>query len=56
MELLRLAFNPVVPFPAVLADRETECRKYGGDGGERDVDDDAPFVLCVVSHSLLLKV
>ena len=37
----------------VLANRESECRKDGCQGGERDIDDDAPFIFTFVGHNLL---
>lgn len=33
-----------------LADREAEGREDGGEGGESDVYNDAPFVFILVSH------
>ena len=33
-----------------LANREAEGRKDGGQGGESDVYDDAPFVFILVGH------
>ena|GEM_PF-4973717 len=35
-------------------DGETKGRENGGDGGQSDVDDDAPLVFRILSHSFLL--
>ena len=38
----------------VSPDGETKGREHGGDGGQSDVDDDAPLVFRILSHSFLL--
>ena len=35
-------------------DGETKGREHGGDGGQSNVDDDAPLVFRILSHSFLL--
>ena len=38
----------------VSPDGETKGREHGGDGGQSNVDDDAPLVFRILSHSFLL--
>ena len=38
----------------VSPDAETKGRENGGDGGQSNVDDDAPLVFRILSHSFLL--
>ena len=38
----------------VSPDGETKGREHGGDGGQGNVDDDAPLVFRILSHSFLL--
>ena len=38
----------------VSPDGETKGREHGGDGGQCNVDDDAPLVFRILSHSFLL--
>ena len=38
----------------VSPDGETKGRENGGDGGQSNVDDDAPLVFRILSHSFLL--
>ena len=38
----------------VSPDGEAKGREHGGDGGQRNVDADAPLVFRILSHSFLL--
>ena len=38
----------------VSPDGEAKGREHGGDGGQSNVDDDAPLVFRILSHSFLL--
>ena len=41
---------------SMSSDGETKCRENGSDGGQSNVDDDAPLVFRILSHDSFLLI